>query len=120
MQSSYPAPNAALSLLQAHNFVHSFTIHFSEALQARRYGVAASMFISWAKELCPHLIVVPYDFAKYEAATEQVGGWWGTCRCMEGGTLGGGDWPHAHSYQFGYAHAAPATFLLSPMPLHHI
>lgn len=30
------------------------------------------MFISRAKELCPHLIVVPYEFDKYEEASEQV------------------------------------------------
>lgn len=107
-----PHPQRRLKSAPSTQF-RSFIYHSSaEALQARRYGVAASMFISRAKELCPHLIVVPYDFAKYEAATEQVGGWWGTCRCMEGGTLEGEDWPHAHSYQFGYAHAAPATFLL--------
>ena len=37
-----------------------------------RYGVRSGMFISRAKELCPQLIVVPYDFEAYDAATEQV------------------------------------------------
>jgi len=31
------------------------------------------MFIAKAKELCPQLIVVPYEFDKYEEASEQVG-----------------------------------------------
>ncbi|GAB4820844.1 hypothetical protein N2152v2_007890 [Parachlorella kessleri] len=40
--------------------------------EARKYGVSASMFIARAKELCPQLIVVPYEFDKYEEACEQV------------------------------------------------
>lgn len=39
---------------------------------ARNYGITASMFISKAKELCPELIVVPYEFSKYEVVSEQV------------------------------------------------
>jgi nucleotidyltransferase/DNA polymerase involved in DNA repair len=39
---------------------------------ARQYGITASMFISKAKELCPDLIVVPYEFSKYEVISEQV------------------------------------------------
>lgn len=40
--------------------------------EARKYGVSASMFIAKAKELCPDLIVVPYEFEKYEMVSEQV------------------------------------------------
>lgn len=40
--------------------------------EARKCGVSASMFMSRAKELCPGLIVVPYEFEKYEKVSEQV------------------------------------------------
>ena len=40
--------------------------------EARKYGIRASMFISNAKELCPDLVVVPYDFEKYEEVSEIV------------------------------------------------
>ena len=40
--------------------------------EARKSGVRASMFIARAKELCPGLIVVPYEFEKYEKVSEQV------------------------------------------------
>ena len=40
--------------------------------EARKYGVHASMFMARAKELCPDLIVVPYEFEKYEAVSEAV------------------------------------------------
>lgn len=38
--------------------------------EARKYGIHASMFMGRAKELCPQLIVVPYEFDKYEAVSE--------------------------------------------------
>lgn len=38
--------------------------------EARKHGIHASMFMSRAKELCPQLIVVPYEFDKYEAVSE--------------------------------------------------
>lgn len=40
--------------------------------EARKHGVGASMFISRAKELCPGIIVVPYEFDKYEVVSEKV------------------------------------------------
>jgi len=40
--------------------------------EARKYGIGASMFISRAKELCPGIIVVPYEFDKYEVVSEKV------------------------------------------------
>jgi nucleotidyltransferase/DNA polymerase involved in DNA repair len=40
--------------------------------EARKYGVGASMFIAKAKELCPGIIVVPYEFDKYEIVSEKV------------------------------------------------
>lgn len=40
--------------------------------EARKYGIYAGMFMARAKALCPHLIVLPYDFDKYEVVAEQV------------------------------------------------
>ena len=40
--------------------------------EARKSGVHASMFMARAKDLCPDLIVVPYEFDKYEAMSETV------------------------------------------------
>ena len=40
--------------------------------EARKFGIKASMFIAEAKKRCPHLIVMPYQFDKYEEVSEQV------------------------------------------------
>lgn len=40
--------------------------------QARAAGVRADMFIAEAKRRCPDLIVVPYEFDKYQTISEQV------------------------------------------------
>ena len=40
--------------------------------EARKYGVCASMFMAKAKELCPMLVVVPYEFEKYEMVSEAM------------------------------------------------
>ena len=40
--------------------------------EARKYGITAGMFMARGKALCPHLIVLPYDFDKYEVVAEQV------------------------------------------------
>lgn len=40
--------------------------------EARKFGVAAGMFIAAAKALCPTLVVVPYEFERYQAVSEQV------------------------------------------------
>jgi DNA repair protein REV1 len=40
--------------------------------EARKFGVCASMFMAKAKELCPMLVVVPYEFEKYEAISEAM------------------------------------------------
>ncbi|GMH38108.1 hypothetical protein BSKO_05992 [Bryopsis sp. KO-2023] len=40
--------------------------------EARAFGVKANMFISKAKELCPQLISVPYEFDKYQEISEKV------------------------------------------------
>ena len=40
--------------------------------EARKAGIHASMFMARAKELCPELIVVPYEFEKYETVSETV------------------------------------------------
>uniref|UniRef100_A0A8B9RJQ4 DNA polymerase kappa n=1 Tax=Astyanax mexicanus TaxID=7994 RepID=A0A8B9RJQ4_ASTMX len=39
---------------------------------ARRYGVRAAMPGFIAKKLCPNLVIVPLNFAKYRAVSEQV------------------------------------------------
>lgn len=40
--------------------------------EARAFGIRAGSFISRAKELCPHLIVMPYEFEKYQEISEKV------------------------------------------------
>lgn len=40
--------------------------------EARKFGIRASMFIAEAKKRCPQLIVMPYQFEKYEEVSEQV------------------------------------------------
>ena len=39
---------------------------------AREFGVRAGMWSKQARELCPELIVVPYEFEKYEEAASKV------------------------------------------------
>ncbi|XP_019055686.1 PREDICTED: DNA repair protein REV1 isoform X3 [Nelumbo nucifera] len=38
---------------------------------ARDYGVRAGIFVRDAKALCPHLVIVPYDFEAYEEVADQ-------------------------------------------------
>ncbi|GMH02833.1 hypothetical protein Nepgr_004672 [Nepenthes gracilis] len=38
---------------------------------ARDYGVRAGMFVRDAKALCPHLVIVPYNFEAYEEVADQ-------------------------------------------------
>jgi hypothetical protein len=40
--------------------------------EARAFGIRAGMMISDAKGRCPGLLVVPYEFEKYEEASLQV------------------------------------------------
>jgi DNA repair protein REV1 len=40
--------------------------------EARKYGIKKGMFLGRACELCPHLIVLHYDFEGYEEVSEQV------------------------------------------------
>ena len=40
--------------------------------EARRFGIGAGMMMGRAKELCPALVVVPYEFEKYEVVSEAV------------------------------------------------
>lgn len=40
--------------------------------EARAFGVGAGMFIAEAKKRCPGLVVVPYEFDKYQHISEQV------------------------------------------------
>ena len=39
---------------------------------AREFGVRASMWMPRARELCPHIIVMPYEFEAYEATAESM------------------------------------------------
>lgn len=39
---------------------------------ARKYGVKSGMWMKQAKQLCPELVVVPYEFEKYEQISKQV------------------------------------------------
>ncbi|KAL5707124.1 hypothetical protein ACHQM5_025211 [Ranunculus cassubicifolius] len=38
---------------------------------ARDYGVRAGMFVRDAKALCPHLVILPYNFEAYEVVADQ-------------------------------------------------
>jgi len=40
--------------------------------EARAFGIRAGMMIADAKARCPSLLVVPYEFDKYEEASLQV------------------------------------------------
>ena len=40
--------------------------------EARAFGVRAVMFIGEARRLCPNLIVMPYEFDKYEDISDKV------------------------------------------------
>jgi hypothetical protein len=40
--------------------------------EARAYGVRAGQFMSDAKAACPQLLVVPYEFERYEETSLQV------------------------------------------------
>ncbi|VEU43601.1 unnamed protein product [Pseudo-nitzschia multistriata] len=40
--------------------------------EARKYGIKKGMFLGRAKELCPDLIVLDYDFRGYEEVSQQV------------------------------------------------
>ena len=44
----------------------------SASYEARAMGVRAGMFMESAKALCPGLVVMPYEFEKYEAISEQA------------------------------------------------
>jgi DNA repair protein REV1 len=39
---------------------------------ARKFGIQKGMFLGRARQLCPDLIVLPYDFDGYEEVSEQV------------------------------------------------
>jgi nucleotidyltransferase/DNA polymerase involved in DNA repair len=55
--------------------------------EARAYGIRAGMFMGEAKSRCPHLLVVPYEFDKYQTISEQVCSGW---RGAGSGTAGEG------------------------------
>uniref|UniRef100_A0A8C5S1U4 DNA polymerase kappa n=1 Tax=Laticauda laticaudata TaxID=8630 RepID=A0A8C5S1U4_LATLA len=52
---------------------HGFVFFKSTSnYHARRYGVRAAMPGFIAKKLCPHLIIVPLNFKKYEEVSKQI------------------------------------------------
>uniref|UniRef100_A0A8C6X6S4 DNA polymerase kappa n=1 Tax=Naja naja TaxID=35670 RepID=A0A8C6X6S4_NAJNA len=55
-----PIAVGSLSMLSTSNY------------HARRYGVRAAMPGFIAKKLCPHLIIVPLNFKKYEEVSKQI------------------------------------------------
>lgn len=40
--------------------------------EARAFGIRAEMFIGEARRRCPNLIVMPYEFDKYEDISDKV------------------------------------------------
>jgi len=40
--------------------------------EARKFGVRSAMSSKVAKELCPHLIFVPHNFARYQEVSQQI------------------------------------------------
>ena len=40
--------------------------------KARAFGIRADMCIGEAKRLCPDLVVMPYQYDKYQVASEQA------------------------------------------------
>jgi DNA repair protein REV1 len=42
--------------------------------EARKFGIKKGMYLGSAKQLCPDLVVLPYDFEGYEEVSEQVAG----------------------------------------------
>lgn len=40
--------------------------------EARKYGITKGMYLGRARELCPELVVLQYDFEGYEEVSEQV------------------------------------------------
>jgi DNA repair protein REV1 len=54
---------------------------------ARKYGIKKGMYLGRAKELCPSLIVLQYDFCGYEEVSEKVAEILSCCADMYGGNV---------------------------------
>ncbi|WP_336659677.1 DNA polymerase IV [Leucobacter sp. USHLN153] len=59
-----------LPVAAAHDTARS--VVSSASYEARRFGVRSAMPVARAKQLCPHLVLVPPTFAKYRAASRAV------------------------------------------------
>lgn len=70
-EASHPEFNG-LPLAVCHSNAKGSGEISSANYEARKSGIHASMFMARAKELCPELIVVPYEFEKYEVVSETV------------------------------------------------
>ncbi|MBC9953036.1 DNA polymerase IV [Leucobacter sp. cx-42] len=44
----------------------------SASYEARRFGVRSAMPVARAKQLCPHIVLIPPDMSKYAAASKQI------------------------------------------------
>jgi hypothetical protein len=56
--------------------------------EARAHGVGAGMFMSEAKRRCPALVVVPYEFDRYEEIAMEVREWDGSGDVLAGCLFG--------------------------------
>ncbi len=64
---------AGLPLAVCHSNSAQGTAEVSAAnYEARAFDIHAGMFMGDAKRRCPHLIVVPYEFERYDEITEKV------------------------------------------------
>lgn len=50
--------------------------------EARAFGIRSGSCIAKARKLCPSLIVVPYEFEKYQSISEKVPEWIATKFCL--------------------------------------
>lgn len=51
---------------------HPFCFQSTSNYHARKYGVRAAMPGFIAKKLCPNLVIVPTNFDKYQAVSNEV------------------------------------------------
>lgn len=54
------------------NSAHGTSSVASASYEARKYGVSNGMMVGQARELCPDLVAVPYDFDKIEKVSKEM------------------------------------------------
>ena len=70
-----PMAVGGMGMLSTSNYkvqLHCSYLRIDTYIQARRFGVRAAMPGFIAKKLCPQLVIVPANMAKYAAVAEQV------------------------------------------------